>query len=106
MKRNKLIHAAALAVAILGQAANAGPILYSSEAAFQAAAGAAGISLGSDSYEDLSQGFVFGALVRSGYSVTTPADNVFVVDNVLDATDGTKSLTFSGPRKPTTYTFD
>lgn len=106
MKASKLIYAAALAAVIAVQPVHSGPIFYSSDAEFQAAASAKGIVLRGDSYEDLSQGFVFGALQRSGYAVTTPADNVFVIDNILDATDGTKSLGLSGPRRPVTYRFD
>ncbi|MBC7926263.1 MAG: PEP-CTERM sorting domain-containing protein [Bryobacteraceae bacterium] len=106
MKVIHFLYATALTVAVATQPVCAGIITYTSNAAFQAEVAARGVALQTDSYEDLQQGFLSGPLHRSGHAVTTPGDHVFIIDNVLDATDGTKSLGASGPRRPVTYTFE
>jgi hypothetical protein len=46
------------------------PVFYTDEAAFDAAVNGIPVSLTTDSYEDLPQGWVFGPLDRGAYSVT------------------------------------
>ena len=93
------------ALALFSLPAEAAPLFFSSQEAFDEAVANAGISLTIDSYEDLPQGWVFGALERDSYKVLNAGNQVFVVDNVLNATDGTKSLVMGVPAKPVTFEF-
>jgi len=91
--------------------AQGAPVLFTNEAAFNAAVAAAGITLAKDNFESLPEGKVSSPFDRGAYQVTAENNNPPFVDLVIDNhpsrfTDGNNVLVGVSPILPMRFDFD
>jgi hypothetical protein len=86
--------------------ASAAPIVFTNEAAFNAAVANAGLTLGLESFEARPSGPNPMPLDVGPFTVTAPLPVLGITDNPAHVTHGTKALAVSPGFQPITLTFD
>jgi hypothetical protein len=100
------IAAAVVVVAVNVTNAAAAPIVFTSEADFNAAVAAAGLTLGLESFEAQPSGPRPMPLDVGAFTLTAPLPVLAITDNPLHVTHGTKALAVPPGFQPITFTFD